>query len=403
MNTPAIEMVCSKAGMGTESENIPYDETFRCDESYSIEIVRTQDRFLALRETWDSLVEQHGSHQPFLCHDWFRIWLKHFQGTAGLFIALVTKDGIPVLIAPLQMQHEKYKKIARARTLAFIGNHHSPIQSFIFGEKETPDRIQSLRHFFSVLKKTIRDWDILELESLPEERETAACVKQSLAAQGIGFREYFCYNDWLLEGIDFSGEEYFNGRTKNLRKEIRRRTRRLEEEGDVVFESGDAGDKFEKYCGIYCEVRSRSWKHAETDSAFLAEFRKWAMGKGWLKFSFLYLNGLPISCHIRLIADTTAYLMESVYDQTFSEFSPTTLLRSMLMTHLIDKEKVATIDTIRGDEPYKMEWTPTKRRRIGITAFNSSVQGAFFRILMTFIVPVVKGLKKSARKGDRAT
>jgi CelD/BcsL family acetyltransferase involved in cellulose biosynthesis len=388
--------------MGTESVTEMYDEVFRCDDSFSVGIVRTWDRFLALRETWDSLVGRHGSHHPFLCHDWFRIWLKHFQGTAGLCIALVAKDRVPVLIAPLLIQREKYKKVAHVRKISLIGNHHSPIQSFIFGEKEAPDRIRTLQLFFSVLKKTIRDWDIVELDSLPEEGETAAHTKESLAAAGIGFREYFCYNDWLLEGIDFSGEEYFNGRTKNLRKEIRRRTRRLQEEGEVAFESGDAGEDFEKYCEIYRNVRGKSWKHTESDSAFLTEFRKWAMGKGWLKFSFLYLNGLPISCHIRLIADNTAYLMESVYDQAFSEFSPTTLLRSMLMTHLIDKEKVATIDTIRGDEPYKMEWTPTKRRRIGITAFNSSAKGAFFRILMTLIVPLVQGFKKTSRKSDGA-
>jgi CelD/BcsL family acetyltransferase involved in cellulose biosynthesis len=351
-----------------------------------------------LKESWDIIIERHGAHQPFLCHDWFRMWLKHFQGPAELCIVIITKQETPIFIAPLIRKIEKYKKIARARKIEFIGNHHSPVKSFIFGEKGTLDIINSLNIFFNMFKTHLKDWDIIELDSIPEERDLVTITKQSLLSTGIPFRSIFCYNDWMLDNIKFSGDDYLSSRSNNIKKEIKRRTKRLQEEGIVNFVIGDAETDFDKYNEIYHIVRSKSWKHAESDINFLTEFRKWAMEKGLLKFSFLYVNDSPISCHIRLISNNTAYLLDSVYDQSYKKYSPTTLLRAMLMKYIIERENVTTIDTIRGDETYKIEWTSTKRRRMGFTVFNSSVKGQFFRFLMMVIVPAVRKMMVFPKK-----
>ncbi|HOO50940.1 MAG TPA: GNAT family N-acetyltransferase [Alphaproteobacteria bacterium] len=374
-----------------------YDEVFRCNELYRIGIIRTWDQFLSVQEMWDALVERHGDHEPFLCHDWFRIWLKHFQGSSELFVAVVLRGETPVLIAPLLKKVEKYKKVAKVRKIEFIGNHHSPIKCFIFGEKEASERVESLRCLFKLIMTYFRNWDILELDSIPEELEVVPITEQSLKANRASYMHLFCFNDWLLENNHLSGEEYLNNRSKNLKKELKRRMKRLQELGEVNFIVGDCEDEFETYFESYREVRVKSWKHSESDVGFLHEFRKWAMMKGWLKFTFLTVNGLPISTHIRLVAHNTAYLMESVYDKSFKEYSPTTLLRSLLMPYIIDNEKVRKIDTIRGDESYKIEWTPTKRQRIGVSVFNYSIKGQFIRLLITVVVPILKRIKKLTR------
>jgi len=369
-----------------------FDEVFQYNDYFKVGTIRTLERFLSLKESWDILVERHGAHEPFLCHDWFRMWLRHFQGSAELCIVIITNMEAPIFIAPLIIKTEKYKNIAKARILKFIGNHHSPVKSFIFGVKSKQERIKYINIFFDCLKSNLNDWDIIELDSIPEETELVNITEQSLLTKGMNFRSIFCYNDWMLENINFSSDDYLSSRSKNIKKEIKRRTKRLQEEGIVNFVIGDAETDFDKYNEIYHIVRSKSWKHAESDSNFLAEFRKWAMEKGLLKFSFLYVNDSPISCHIRLISNNTAYLLDSVYDQSYKKYGPTTLLRAMLMKYIIEKENVTTIDTIRGDETYKIEWTSTKRRRMGFTVFNSSAKGQFFRFIMMVIVPAVRNM-----------
>ncbi len=385
--------------MTGESGNGMFDEVYPCTGPYKVGVARTMESFMAMGGVWDRLAAEHGLHEPFLRHDWFRIWLGHFQGPSDLFIATVIKDEAPALIAPLLTRRERYKKIASVVKIQFMGNHHSPVSSFIFGDSHPSEKLESLRRLFCFLKESYRRWDVMELDAVPEEGDAAATLERALEESGISFVRQLAYNDWLLEDIGYSGEEYLNGRTKNLKKELRRRARRLEEEGNVSFVTGNRVEELEKYLGIYQEVRRKSWKHDEADAAFLMDFREWAMEKGWLRFAFLNVDDSPVSAHIRLVSNNKAYLMESVYDAAYREFSPTTLLRSLLMKYIIDNEDVRTIDTIRGDEPYKADWTPVKRRRICFSAFNNSARGQLFRFLLKVAAPAARKIRTLSGHG----
>ena len=61
-------------------------------------------------------------------------------------------------------------------------------------------------------------------------------------------------------------------------------------------------------------MRRKSWKHPETDSAFLNDSRRMVAEKQPLKFGFLFFNSSPIATLFSIISNRTAYLMEVVYD-----------------------------------------------------------------------------------------
>ncbi len=379
--------------MDTESVPDMYDEVFRCDDSYSVGIIRSWDRFLALRETWDTLVEQHGSHYPFLCHDWFRIWLKHFQGTAGLCIALVTRHHIPTLIAPLLTKIDKYKNIANVRKIEFIGNHHSPIKCFIFGENEKSQRTDSLIALFRFFEFNYKNWDILELDSIPVETFPCSNLKDIAYSYGFSVRDFVSYNNWYFDGMNHSSQAYFSNLPKKIRDELKRRQKRLEESGSVNFIIGSSLYDFPRHMDLYDCVRARSWKHPEKNKDFLWETREMYASKGLLRFCFVTIDDTPIAAQLRIVSNRTAYFMEALHDKRYNNFGPGNLLRWKVIQHLLDIEKVSSIDQIRGDEDYKEYWTPFKRNRIGVTVFNTSLKGQFFRMLMMAAVPVTKKIK----------
>jgi CelD/BcsL family acetyltransferase involved in cellulose biosynthesis len=360
------------------------------DGKYTIKQVTELGEFTTLRDVWDRLAEKQGGYTPFLCFDWFKIWLKHFLRGNNLLIILVYDEGALKAIAPFIIKNDIFKGIFKIKKIELIGNVHSPIRNFIFAEFEDNIRLALLYKMFNFLKSEYKDWDALELESIPEELDSVSFIKNAVEQVGLKGREYSCFNDWTLEDINYSGDEYMRRRPKNLRKELGKRRRRLERNGELRFVIESDRKSYDYYKKVYDEVRKKSWKHAENDIGFLDDFRRTAFEKGWLRFASLYFNSSPISCHLRLDYKNEVYFLESVYDKEYAEYSPTTILRSELMKYVIDKEKVINIHTIKGDEAYKKDWTPKRRRRIGFTIFNDTPRGQVLVFLMTKVLPIVE-------------
>lgn len=360
------------------------------NEKYQIRIVQDIAEFEKLRSEWDAIAEGNGHHVPFLCFDWFKIWLKHFLGRNRLFILLVYDQDHVICIAPLILKNEKFKGIINTKKIELIGNVHSPIRNFIFGEFESSKKVDVLQNVFTFLGNRYKDWDLLEMDSIPEELDGVNVIKAAVKLIGLKSKEYFCFNDWTLEDINYSGNEYMSIKPKNLRKELGKRRRRLERNGELRFEIELDQKRYDYYEKVYFEVRKKSWKHPEIDIAFLEDFRRDTFEKGWLRFASLFFNRSPISCHLRLDYKNQVYFLESVYDKEYGEYSPTTILRSELMKYVIDKEKATIIHTVKGDEGYKKDWTPKRRERKGIIIFNNTSKGQLLAFLMTKVLPMVE-------------
>ena len=360
-------------------------------DKYTIRIVQSMAEFLKLEYEWNRLIENCKYHVPFLSFDWFRIWLNHFLGDNELFIILIYDENKLAAIAPFTIKDEKFKRVIKTRKIELIGNVHAPIRNFIFDEREDNTKVTLLYEILlKLLESEFNDWDILELDSIPEELRSLNIIRTAVELTGLKSREYFCFNDWTLEDINFSGDEYMSGKPKNLRKELGKRRRRLERNGQLRFEIESDRKSYDYYKKIYYEVRNKSWKHPERDIVFLDDFRRNTFDRGWLRYASLFFNNSPISCHLRLSYRDEVYFLESVYDREYAEYSPTTILRSELMKYVIDKEKVATIHTIKGDEAYKRDWTPQRRERRGIAIFNNTLKGQILAFVMTKVLPIVE-------------
>ncbi|GLI39245.1 GNAT family N-acetyltransferase [Geobacter hydrogenophilus] len=358
--------------------------------AYSVSVTETIESFLSLKEMWDHVVRIHGTHEPFLCHDWFRIWLKYFLLDAKLFIVTLYRDSVPVLIAPFIRKNERYKRLATVRKIELIGNVHSPVKTVIFGESDSSARAESLQYLFIYLTKEFCDWDIIELDSIPEELISPDILVGSVTNAGRSIRKFNCFSDWYLNGIDYSADEYFARLPKKIRDELKRREKRISEIGAVSVEIGGDPEHFDRYMDQYDQVRVRSWKKPELDKAFLREAREMSIRNGWLRSGFLYIGDVPIAAQIRYVSNDTAYFMEALHDKQYDRYGPGNLLRLKVIEHLIDNEQTSNIDQMRGDESYKEYWTPFKRERYGVTVFNRTAMGCIFSFLLRKLLPIFR-------------
>jgi CelD/BcsL family acetyltransferase involved in cellulose biosynthesis len=92
--------------------------------------------------------------------------------------------------------------------------------------------------------------------------------------------------------------------------------------------------------------------------------------QGWLRLGIAYLDGEPAAAQLWIVADGTASIFKVAYDQRFAKESVGTLLTSLLMEHVMERDKVSVVDYLTGDDGYKKDWMSQRRERWGIVAFN---------------------------------
>jgi hypothetical protein len=354
---------------------------------FTVKVVRDIEEFKKLKEVWDEIALKNGTYVPWLCWDWFALWLKYFLDNNKLFIILLYKGNELSTIAPFFLKNEKYKGIMNVKKIELIGNVHSPIRNLIFGDSVDNERADSVLKIFSYLTKEYKSWDILELDRIPEERNISLILQNALNNLGLRYRSHPSIGNWYLDNIHYSSERYFGNQLESFRKQIENKKNRLRKKGEWENRIITWSKSLAENLNLYDELREKSWKAPERDRDFNRDIAKLASDRGWLRFGFLFFKGIPIASQKWIVHGKTAYIWSLVYDEEFKNFSPGSILSSDICRYVIDQDRVTEIDYLVGDEPYKKFWTPSRRERRGITIFNNNLKGKSLSFLMTELLP----------------
>ena len=357
--------------------------------SSSIKTITTLDEFMQLKSLWDKHLESVQSYAPFFCHDWFKLWLDHFSENKELLILLLFEENELVAIAPLQITSDIIRGVT-VRTVSLIGNVYSPIRYFLLRPQNKEQKIDLLVRVFNFFRSQFRDWDVIDLYPIAEEESAFADLKKAVKQSGLHFYEVFAFADWYLDGINFSGDDYFNSLPKKIRKDVPYCKRRLLKNGELEFKVITDPDLIDLSMDHYYDVYSKSWQKNEgVGPTFHRDLAKMAAAKGWLRLGFLFFNNVPISAQFWLCCNSYAYILKTAYDQEFRKYSPGKILTVEMMKYVIDVDKVVTIDYLHGDESYKKDWTPNRRERKQILVYNNNIKGRYLNLITSFILPAV--------------
>ncbi len=148
----------------------------------------------------------------------------------------------------------------------------------------------------------------------------------------------------------------------------------------------------------YQHVYDRSWKEPEIDPTFHPALIRWAAERGLLRLFLLTLDGRPIATQLWLVRArrsaagraVRAYAVKFAYDEAYRESSAGALLMWRVIEHLLDVEKVEAFDFLKGDDPYKKQWSSKRRQRLAILAFSPDLRGRTARWLDRELLPWVR-------------
>lgn len=340
------------------------------------------DGLWALYEGWDDLADRVGA-PPWYRPGWFRAWWNAF-GSGEPKLLVVRRAGRLAAVLPV----ERCGAVLRSTS-----NDESPSFGFLAEDADAARELASL-----VFQGPDRR---ISLFLLPAE---ALEVCRS-AAEEAGFRS-LVRTVGRSPFVDLGGTwaRYEEGLHSKLLREMRRRKRRLEEEGLLSFEVEDGTEGRDTLLTEGFQVEGAGWKTERGSSIisrpsaerFYRDIAEWATARGELRLAFLRLDGRPIAFDLSLEDGRSHYLLKTGYHPGFSKFGPGMLIRRYMIARSFTLG-LGTYEFLGHDDAWKYEWTDTFRDRYLLRAFAPSLTGFLDWSAFAYVAPVKRALEERTR------
>jgi CelD/BcsL family acetyltransferase involved in cellulose biosynthesis len=321
--------------------------------------------FEELADEWDELALRTGA-PPFARPGWVRAWWSAF-GKGEPCILTSRRDGELCAVLPL----------ARHRgAMRTCSNIHSPLFDGISAD------IESLQALLTAGLRESRQGLIMgDLEA--EGRLIAASrqlANQSRCRLTVLEEKTFRYIDPAM-----SWEEYEQSLRKSRRQELRRRRRRLSEQGEIDFEIVDGTRDLEACLEEFLRLESSGWKGDEGTAIrampktqrFYEDVAAWAAENGLLRLSFMRVGDVYVAANLTIDDGVHRYPLKVGYDDQYSRYAPGLLHWLEEIERALDDGR--TVELATGTEAFKEELQNAQRTIERVAVFPPSARGELAR------------------------
>ncbi len=280
---------------------------------------------------------------PFILPEWMQVWWQVFGVGAKTFIRAVKQGDKVIGVAPLMIKDG---------TACFIGSTDvCDYQDFIVVpglEKE----------FFSVLLDELKKSGIKELDLKHVRPDSKVLTNLVPSAEQQRYKISNGQEDISYEmNLPSSFEEYLESLSSKQRHEVRRKMRRLNEEGNITYRAIDKGEELTLVLEIFFKMFTES---REDKAVFLTEqmktYFKLLVNKmselNLLKMGVLELDNKPVAEIMYFDYNDCIYLYNSGFDPKYVSLSAGLLSKVYAIKDSIEKGK-KKFDFLKGAEVYK--------------------------------------------------
>lgn len=361
----------------------------------AVEIVTTLDRFSALAQEWEKLIDDAHIPHPFLSYAWLRTWWECFaQESDELRIILVRVEGRLVGAAPLALRRVRMYGVP-VRTLESIYNDHTPRCEFpVCG-----DRYEQV---YPLLWRALVEMpcDVIILKQFPAQSSTLAAVQAEATVAGWHCKTApGATSPFIL--LERDPQSVLGRLSSRERYNLRKRLKDLRALGEVEFEQVSDPEQLAPALQDGLEIEAAAWKgQAGTAIAsdpsvkeFYCKLAQRSAESGWLRLLFLTLDGRRISFAYVLDYRQTVFGVKVGYDPQYRKFAPGHALLSMTLQEACERG-LTEYDLLGDDDPYKRIWTDQARTHTWLFVFRPNVMGTLLHALKFQLVPLGKRLRQ---------
>lgn len=339
-----------------------------------------QDSIEPLLSEWEGLA-QRAKASPFLRPGWISAWWRAF-GTGRLQVITAHENGRLTGVLPLRRVYGKFRSPT---------NYQTPLFGFLAANETTAKQLSD-----ALFRQGPRRVDLSFL--VPGDVGISPACTAADAARYRVLAERRQVAPFLDTGEPW---EAYEGRLRRkFRSELRRRRRRLEEEGQLVLEVFDGLQGVSELLEEGFRVEGSGWKDAQGTSInshpatrrFYTEVAHWAAERGWLRLAFLRLDGRVLAFDYCLEYDGIHYLLKTGYDPVYRRFAPGMVIRYLMLARAFSND-ISTYEFLGADYDWKREWTDNVRGRLFLRMFAPTALGSLERAIFVHGRPAAKRIK----------
>ena len=366
-----------------------------------VEVMRGGREVLrGLAPEWSRLCDEGPCDEPFYRPEWIGAYLEGFEPDARLAVAIARRDGALRGVLPLVEERTLFFGLP-ARRLRGAANVHSCRFDLVHGAGDRGEVVQAL------LGKLAADggWDVLEVRDVPEGGALEELRRAAEAAgHPTGAWESMRTPYVPLPGKGGSIEEVLGGLDGKFKANLRRRWRKLEQQGEVTFRRVDVADpatleafyaleaagwKGRRGSAIACDARTRAFY--DLAAAAMA-------ARGALSLYVLAVAGEPVAIHWGLSWRGRYFLPKPAYDEAHRACSPGQLLLWKVLEDCVARG-LTELDFLGPWMEWKADWTERVRPHAFQYVFRKGPWGRALRAAKFELAP--RARERWAKEGAR--
>jgi len=341
------------------------------------------DALVRAPDAWDALLAHSAEPCPFMSSAWHLAWAESAPVTerdASDVFMLQAADGAFRAMLPLRPSRVRFHRVWVQALSWAIGDVGCPDGLDVPAAPDTdwPALAAALE---------ARPWQLMILGNLAEDARNAEQLCHALAARGHVVRRSPAWRCPVLE-LPSSWDGYLATLGSNRRQILRRKERSLFRNHAARLVDSQ-GDRLDEGWSHLLRLHEQRWDGAgggafrdtravRLQRAFAGEMAK--QGRLWL--STLDLDGQPAAAWYGFTANDTVYFYQGGRDPRWNRESVGWVLMGMMIRRAIE-QGYRVFDFLRGDDPYKKEWTRGSRTTTDTVVFRAGWRGLWLRALDT--------------------
>jgi|GEM_PF-3470271 len=322
---------------------------------------------------WNNLLEDSETNVIFLTYEYCLSWWNTYQDNRELLVLIAKEDSNIVGIAPMVVT--TCRRFGRKkRVVEFIGSLRSDYQDFIISK----DKADVLEAFYQHLWSVRNRWDVIRLGQIPENSSTISCLQEHLRKLNLPF---FIQQGSSCSIVQIEGHKEEVETKLRQQRTLRRYINHLERLGELKYGHTTNTHESFSYLDSFFQMHINRWEGTATLSTFYDERQRQfycqlaqSLGpKGWLRFMYLTLNGMPIAFIFGFEYNRSLSLHRSAYELLYYNYSPGRIIIRYALQYCL-ANGLRDLDLLAGAEEYKGYVTNQIRNTKGIYIYKSYLQ-----------------------------